>query len=88
MLHRLRWFAAGLLTGALGAVWGLYRLRQTRERLTSADQVVDTIGGAVQTVGATVREAWDESREAIREAEQELRDGYVTGRPHLRRVEG
>ncbi len=27
MLTRLRWFVAGVVTGALGAVYGLYRLR-------------------------------------------------------------
>lgn len=88
MLTRLRWFAVGLLTGALAAVYGLFRLRQTRQRVVDPDQIVDTVGGAMRTVGRSVRDAWDESREAITEAEVELREGYGDRRPHLRDVTG
>jgi hypothetical protein len=88
MLTRLRWFAAGLLAGALGAVYALFRVRQARSRVVDPDQLVDVVGGAMKTVGRSVRDAWDESREAIVEAEGELRDGYVEKRPHLRDVTG
>jgi len=86
MLARLRWFIVGVLTGALGTVYGLYRLRQARNRVVDPDQIVDVVGGAMKTVGRTVRDAWDESREAISEAEGELRDTYVDKRPRLRDV--
>ena len=88
MLTRLRWFLVGVVAGAFGAVYGLFRLRQARRQFVDPDQVVDVVGGAMRTVGATVREAWDESREAITEAENELRHSYVEGRPHLRDVTG
>ena len=88
MLTRLRWFLAGLLAGALGAVYGLFRLRQARNRVVDPDQIVDVVGGAMKSVGRSVRDAWDESREAIGEAEGELRESYVDKRPHLRDVTG
>jgi hypothetical protein len=88
MLARLRWFVVGVVAGALGAVYGLFRLRQARNRVVDPDQIVDVVGGAMKTVGRTVRDAWDESREAITEAEGELRDTYVDKRPHLRDVTG
>lgn len=84
MLTRLRWFAVGLLAGALGAVYGLFRLRHSRQRLADPDQLVETVGGAMKTVGRTVRDAWDESREAMSEAEDELRTSYTDRRPRLR----
>lgn len=87
MLSRLRWFAVGLAAGALGAVYGLFRLRHSRQRLADPDQLVDTVGGAMKTVGRTVREAWDESREAMSEAEDELRTSYTERRPRLRDVD-
>ena len=85
MMKRLRWFAAGALVGALGSVYGLFRLRQTRNRYVDPDQLVDAVGSTLRTVGGTVREAWDESREAMSEAEDELRRGYVGRRPRLDR---
>ena len=88
MLTRLRWFLVGVATGALGAVYGLFRLRQARRQFVDPDQVVDVVGGAMRTVGRTVRDAWDESREAMTEAEDQLRDSYVDKRPHLRDVTG
>jgi hypothetical protein len=88
MLSRMRWFVAGVVTGALGAVYGLYRLRQARHRVVDPDQIVDVVGGAMKSVGRTVRDAWDESREAITEAEGELRETYVDRRPRLRDVTG
>ena len=84
MLSRLRWFAAGVVVGALGAVYGLFRLRQTQQHVVDPDKVVDTVGGAIKTVGRSVRDAWDESREAIDEAEHELRTDYLERRPRLR----
>jgi hypothetical protein len=84
MIGRLRWFAAGLVAGALGSVYGLFQLRRARRQVVDPDQLVDTVGGAVRTVGRGLRDAWDESREAVTEAEAELRAGYVDGRPHLR----
>jgi hypothetical protein len=86
MLDRLRWFGAGAVLGALGSVYGLFRLRRARRRLVDPDQLVDTVGGAVKSVGRGVRDAWDESREAVTEAEAELRGAYVERRPHLRDV--
>ncbi len=88
MLTRLRWFLAGVLLGALSAVYGLFRLRQARHKVVDPDQIVDVVGGAMKTVGRSVRDAWDESREAIGEAEGELRESYVDKRPHLRDVTG
>jgi len=84
MLSRLRWFVAGVVVGALGAVYGLFRLRQTQQHVVDPDKVVDTVGGALKTVGRSVRDAWDESREAIDEAEAELRDDYLARKPRLR----
>jgi len=84
VLTRLRWFVVGLLAGALGAVYGLFRLRHSRQRLADPDQLVETVGGAMKTVGRTVRDAWDESREAMSEAEDELRTSYTDRRPRLR----
>lgn len=88
MLVRLRWFVLGMVTGALGAVYCLFRLRQARTKIIDPDQVVDTVGGAMKSVGRSVRDAWDESREAITEAEDELRGAYTDRRPHLRGVTG
>ena len=84
MLGRLRWFGAGILAGALGSLYGLFRMRQAQRRVVDPDQLVDAVGGAVKTVGRGVRDAWDESREATAEAEAELRDAYLGRRPHLR----
>jgi hypothetical protein len=84
MLVRIQWFAAGAVVGSLGTVYGLYRLRQTQQRVVDPDKLVDSVGGALKTVGRSVRDAWDESREAIDEAEQELRDDYLDRRPRLR----
>jgi len=83
MLKRLRWFGAGVLVGALGSVYGLFRLRQTRNRYVDPDQLVDTVGSTLRTIGGTVRDAWDESRDAMEEAEVELREDYVGRRPRL-----
>ena len=88
MLVRIRWFVLGVITGALGAVYGLFRLRQARTKIVDPEQLVDTVGSAMKTVGRSVRDAWDESREAITEAEDELRVTYVDKRPHLRDVNG
>lgn len=88
MLTRIRWFVLGVAAGALGAVYGLFRLRESRRRFTDPEKIVDSVGGAVKTVGSTVRDAWDESRHAIRQAEDELRDDYVEKRPRLRRITG
>jgi hypothetical protein len=88
LLIRVRWFVAGVVVGALGAVYGLFRLRQARARVVDPDQVVDVVGGAMKTVGRSVRDAWDESREAIGEAEDELRGAYLDTRPHLRDLSG
>ncbi len=85
MLKRLRWFAVGVVVGALGSVYGLFRLRQTRNRFVDPDQLVDTVGSTLRSVGGTVRDAWDESREAMGEAEDELRRDYVGRRPRLDR---
>jgi len=84
MLVRIQWFAAGAVAGSLGTVYGLYRLRQTQQRIVDPDQLVDSVGGAIKTVSRSVRDAWDESREAIDEAERELRDDYFDRRPRLR----
>ena len=84
MLARMRWFLAGLLAGALGSVYGLFRMRQARRAVVDPDQLVDAVGGAMKTVGRGVRDAWDESREAISEAETEMRASYLDGRPQLR----
>jgi hypothetical protein len=84
MLGRIRWFIAGLVAGALGSVYSLFRLRQARRQVVDPDQLVDTVGGAMKTVGRSVRDAWDESREAMTEAETQLRATYVDNRPHLR----
>jgi hypothetical protein len=86
MITRLRWFVVGIVAGALGAVYGLFRLRHSRQRLADPDQLVDTVGGAMKSVGRTVRDAWDESRDAMSEAEDELRTTYTERRPHLRDV--
>jgi hypothetical protein len=86
MLSRLRWFLAGVVTGALGAVYGLYRLRTARRRVVEPDQLIDTVGGGLRSAGRSVRHAWDESREAIDEAEHEMRRSYVDKRPPLRDV--
>ena len=88
MLVRLRWFVLGILTGALGAIYGLFRLRQARTKIVDPDKLVDTVGGVMKTVGSSVRDVWDESREAITEAEDELRVSYTERRPHLRDVTG
>jgi hypothetical protein len=81
---RLRWFVAGLATGALTSIYGLFRLRRARRRVVDPDQLVDSVGGAMKTLGRGARDAWDESREAVAEAEAELRDTYIERRPHLR----
>lgn len=81
---RLRWFAVGLVTGSLGSVYGLFRLRRARRQVVDPEQLVDSVGGAVRTIGRGARDAWDESREAVAEAEAELRRSYVERRPHLR----
>ncbi len=86
MLTRLRWFVAGVVTGALGAVYGLYRLRTAHRRVVEPDQLIDAVGHGVRSAGRSVRHAWDESREAIDEAEVELRRSYVDKRPPLRDV--
>jgi hypothetical protein len=88
MLVRIRWFLIGVVTGALGAVYGLFRLRRARRRVIDPDDLVDTVGGAMRTVGRSMRDAWDESREAIVEAEDELRQDYLDRRPNLRDVSG
>jgi hypothetical protein len=87
VISRLRWFVVGLVAGALGAVYGLFRLRHSRQRLADPDQLVDTVGGAMKAVGRTVRDAWDESRDAMTEAEDELRTSYTERRPRLRDVD-
>jgi hypothetical protein len=87
VITRLRWFVVGVVAGALGAVYGLFRLRQSRQRFADPDQVVDAVGGAMRTVGRTVRDAWDESRDAMTQAETELRDSYVERRPRLQGLE-
>lgn len=84
MFKRIRWFALGAIFGSLTTVYGLFRLRRSRQRYTSPEQVVDSVGSALHNVGTTVRDAWDESKDAIREAEAELRDDYVGKRPRLR----
>ena len=86
MLTRLRWFVVGVVVGALGTVYGLFRLRHSRRRIADPDQLVDTVGGAMKSVGRTVRDAWDESRDAMTEAEDELRTSYTDRRPRLRDV--
>lgn len=86
MITRLRWFVVGLVAGALGAVYGLFRLRHSRQRFADPDQLVDTVGGAMKSVGRTVRDAWDESRDAMTEAEDQLRTSYTDRRPRLRDV--
>jgi hypothetical protein len=86
MITRLRWFVVGIVAGALGAVYGLFRLRHSRQRFADPDQLVDTVGGAMKSVGRTVRDAWDESRDAMTEAEDELRASYTDRRPRLRDV--
>ena len=84
MIGRLRWFAAGIAAGALGSIYGMFRLRRARRQVVDPDQLVDTVGGAMKTVGRGMRDAWDESREAVGETEAELRAGYLRRRPHLR----
>lgn len=84
MITRVRWFVVGVVAGALGAVYGLFRLRDSRRRFVDPDQLVDTVGGAMKTAGRTLRDAWDESRDAMGEAEDELRTSYVERRPRLR----
>ena len=86
MITRLRWLVVGIVAGALGAVYGLFRLRHSRQRFADPDQLVDTVGGAMKSVGRTVRDAWDESRDAMTEAEDELRTSYTDRRPRLRDV--
>ena len=84
MVRRLQWFAAGLVAGALGSIYGLFRMRQARRKVVDPDQLVDTVGGAMKSVGRGARDVWDESREAVGEAEAELRESYLARRPHLR----
>jgi hypothetical protein len=86
VITRLRWFVVGIVAGALGAVYGLFRLRHSRQRFADPDQLVDTVGGAMKSVGRTVRDAWDESRDAMSEAEDQLRTSYTERRPRLRDV--
>lgn len=86
MITRIRWFVLGVVAGALGAVYGLFRLRHSRQRFADPDQLVDTVGGAMKSVGRTVRDAWDESRDAMTEAEDQLRTSYTERRPRLRDV--
>jgi hypothetical protein len=81
---RLQWFVAGLATGALTSIYGLFRLRRARRAVVDPDLLVDSVGGAMKTLGRGARDAWDESREATAEAEAELRDAYLARRPHLR----
>lgn len=88
MLKRLRWFGLGVATGALGSVYALFRLRQTRNRAVDPDQLVDAVGSTLRAVGRTARAAWDESREAMGEAETELTSDYIGQRPRLRDVNG
>jgi transposase len=84
MLRRLQWFAAGLVAGALGSLYGLFRMRQARRRVVDPEQLVETVGAAVTSLGRGVRDAWDESRDAVAETEAELRADYLRRRPHLR----
>ena len=84
MFKRIRWFALGAICGSLTTVYTLFRLRRSKQKYTSPEQVVDTVGSAIQHVGTAVRDAWGESKDAIREAEAELRDDYVGKRPRLR----
>jgi hypothetical protein len=86
MVARVRWFVLGLVAGALGSVYGLFRLRRAQRQVVDPDLLVDSVGGAMKTVGRSMRDAWDESREAVSEAEDELRTAYVERRPHLRDI--
>jgi hypothetical protein len=62
-MKRLTWFAAGVVTGVLGAAWTYTKVRELRGRAaadalaeTIADNVVDRVRDSVRVGVTTARE--------------------------------
>lgn len=86
MLKRARWFGLGAVVGALGSMYGVFRLRQAQQAVVDPDHLIDSVGQTLRTVGRAVRDAWDESRDAIDETESTMTKRYVDRRPRLHEV--
>lgn len=72
---RTIWFAAGVVSGAAGTVYGYARYRETRGRF-AADRLADTVSEtalrSARNLRGTVLQALDEGRDAMDEAEERI----------------
>lgn len=72
---RTIWFAAGVVSGAAGTVYGYARFREARGRF-AADRLADTVSEtalrSARNLRGTVLQAFDEGRDAMGEAEARI----------------
>ncbi len=72
---RTIWFAAGVVSGAAGTVYGYARYREARGRF-AADRLADTVSESAirsaRNLRGTVLQALDEGRVAMDEAEERI----------------
>ncbi|MCX7620178.1 MAG: hypothetical protein N2037_04960 [Acidimicrobiales bacterium] len=72
MFKRLRWFALGAVTGALGAAYSYVRVRELRGKV-AADRMAGTVVEVARNVGGALRDAVAEGRAAMAEAETQIK---------------